>query len=277
VNTVEQSRQRRRPRRRRCRSPGRLSCESLSTRAPGCQNPRIGPTFLLRSTRSQPLRGSANGPGRGRHCANAVLNPERWPAARPGTLSRKEVPSGAVNFKRSARPGDPDALPIQEGARLGDREGQIAHPPQQASNARRPAPENQPGTAGLVAAPRRAPEQPGVRAAGRRYDADHAAVHRAGAAGPERELPAGAGRASSATARTDVGLARLERPGDAEVARVTGSVTTACSSPLGPGADRVPVAVALPGALARVAPCGVVDRGADLDDRLHPPHGHARP
>ena len=46
--------------------------------------------------------------------------------------------------------------------------------------------------------------------------------------------------------------------------------------PLWPGADRVSVAVAFPRALARLAPGRVVHRGADLDDRLHPPHGHVR-
>ena len=57
------------------------------------------------------------------------------------------------------------------------------------------------------------------------------------------------------------------------------SSTAASSSsadPQWPGADRVSVAVAFPGALTRLAPGRVVHRGADLDDRLHPPHGHVR-
>ena len=57
------------------------------------------------------------------------------------------------------------------------------------------------------------------------------------------------------------------------------SSTAASSSPpirCWPGADRVSVAVAFPGALTRLAPGRVVHRGADLDDRLHPPHGHVR-
>ena len=44
--------------------------------------------------------------------------------------------------------------------------------------------------------------------------------------------------------------------------------------PLWPTVDRVPVAVALPGALARLAPGRVVGRGANLDDWLRAPHGH---
>jgi hypothetical protein len=43
-----------------------------------------------------------------------------------------------------------------------------------------------------------------------------------------------------------------------------------------PALDRVPVAVSLPGAIARVALGRVVHRGANLDDRLHPPYGHVR-
>ena len=46
--------------------------------------------------------------------------------------------------------------------------------------------------------------------------------------------------------------------------------------PLGPTVDRVPVAVPLPGALARLAPGRVARRGANLDDRLHPPYDHVR-
>jgi hypothetical protein len=72
---------------RRRRKPSEtLSCESRTTWARACQNPRNGPTFLSRSTRSHPLRGSVNGPGRGPGCANTILIPERWPAGRPGTL-----------------------------------------------------------------------------------------------------------------------------------------------------------------------------------------------
>jgi hypothetical protein len=44
-----------------------------------------------------------------------------------------------------------------------------------------------------------------------------------------------------------------------------------------PAADCEPVAVALPRPLTRVTPGGVVRRGTNLDDRLHPPHGHVWP
>ena len=50
---------------RRFRSSSRLSCESLSTWARGCQNPGNGPTFLSRPTRSEPPPRECQRPGEG--------------------------------------------------------------------------------------------------------------------------------------------------------------------------------------------------------------------
>ena len=54
--------------------------------ARGCQNPRNGPTFLSRSTRSQPPPRECQRPGfGGGRCANTILIRERWRRARFST------------------------------------------------------------------------------------------------------------------------------------------------------------------------------------------------
>ena len=77
--------------------------------------------------------------------------------------------------------------------------------------------------------------------------------------------------------RGDGDLGRLASPVAAVGLHEQGGRQLVSADPQWPGADRVSVAVAFPGALARVTPGGVARRGADLDDRLHPPHGHVRP
>jgi Na+-translocating membrane potential-generating system (MpsC) len=84
----------------------RLSCESRSTWGlRRCQNPRIGPTFLSRSTRSQPPPRSANDPGRGRRCANSILIPEGWRRSRPGRCRANHRAQGAgIHQRQPHRP-----------------------------------------------------------------------------------------------------------------------------------------------------------------------------
>jgi hypothetical protein len=72
-------------------------------------------------------------------------------------------------------------------------------------------------------------------------------------------------------------LGRLPWPGSAVGLHEQGRRQFAVPDPRWPGADREPVAVALPRPLARVTPGGVVRRSTNLDDRLHPPHGHVQP